>query len=59
MSVTTLKILPYVATCYIMAIFVHGMNERRLDKVTTTMNKKDGKFNFNTFDQFYPHQSLS
>lgn len=59
MSVTTLKILLYVATCYIMAIFVHGMNERRLDKVTTTMNKKDGKFNFNKFDQFYPPQSLS
>ena len=42
-----------------MAIFVHGMNERRLDKVTTTMNKKDGKFNFNKFDQFYPPQNLS
>lgn len=62
MSVTTLKILPYVATCYIMAIFVHGMNEQRLDsttEITTTMNKKDRKFNFNTFDQFYPPQSLS
>lgn len=59
MSVTTLKILLYVATRYIMAIFVHGINERRLDKVTTTMNKKDRKFNFNTIDQFYPPQSLS
>lgn len=41
MSVTTLKILPYVATCYIMAIFVHGMNEQRLDNGDNDDNEQE------------------